>query len=672
MASENARESTSDMSIPRPSHAIDFFYENTSYLRNEQEGIRVSPLVKDEPLVNKIEDVKIVYDIFRNTVKRQSNDPFIGWHDSLSAPYEWMTYDEVNRQIYFCLNHKVNEKVETCGSGLLQFEELTETSSKCVGLYATNCPGWLIAELGCWAYGLVVVPLYDTLGQEALKHICNEAELSVIVCDTPERAKKLIDARRSMPYLKHIVVLFSKGELEDLRSAAGSNIRPLDEDGLITICYTSGTTGTPKGAMICNRNLIAIIAGTQRVLGKFITKEDTILSFLPLAHIYEQYCEIYLMYVGARIGFYSGNITTVSEDLRMLRPTIFTSVPRLLCRIYDNVYERICKSTFKQFLLKFALKEKCHQVDKQIYNKSFWDSMIFSKILRNFGGRVRLVLVTGAPITPPVLRFTRAVFSCPVLEGYGCTETCGPVSSSLAGDLKGSHVGAPWPSVEIKLTDVPDMDLVASRDNRGEICVRGDSCISGYYKNPEKTAKLIDEDGWLHTGDVGTWHEGCLKVVDRCKNIFKLAQGEYIAPEKLELVYQQSALINQIFVDGDAHSTFPVALVVPEIEPLLKALSNHSPKSPRESIVAAQSKPSLEDICADPIARKLVMAELKSLSEAANFMGFEKVKNIKLIPEPFSIDNSMLTPTQKVARPAVRKRYAEELVNLYKEHPVVQ
>ncbi|VDM36091.1 unnamed protein product [Hydatigera taeniaeformis] len=286
--------------------------------------------------------------------------------------------------------------------------------------------------------------------------------------------------------------------------------------------------------------------------------------------------------------------------------------------------------------------------------------------MRNFGGRIRLVLVTGAPIAPSILRFTRAVFSCPVLEGYGCTETCGPVSASVAGDLNGSHVGAPWPHAEIKLTDVPDMGLVAARDNRGEICVRSTSCISGYYKNPEMTAKLKDKDGWLHTGD-----EGCLKVVDRCKNIFKLAQGEYIAPEKLELVYQQSALISQIFVDGDAHSTFPVALVVPEVEPLFKALSNHSPKSPHETIVIAQNKPSLEDICADPRAKKLVMADLKSLSEAANFMGFEKVKNIKLIAEPFSIDNSMLTPTQKVARPAVRKRYAEELINLYQEHIAV-
>ncbi|CDS37335.1 long chain fatty acid coenzyme A ligase 1 [Echinococcus multilocularis] len=667
------------MLTPRSSHVTDFFYENTSYLRNEKEGIHVSPLVEDKPLVDTVEGVGAVYDFFRNTVERQPSDQFIGWHDSPSAPYEWMTYEEVN------------EKVEACGSGLLQFEELTGNSLKCVGVYAINCPGWLITELGCWAYGLVVVPLYDTLGQEAMKHICNEAELSVVVCDTPERAKKLIDTSCSTPCLKHIVVLSSKEELENLRSAAGSNIGmitfnellargsvhrqkpcPLDGDGLITICYTSGTTGTPKGAMIRNRNLIAVIAATQRVLGKLITKDDTILSFLPLAHIYEQYCEVYLMYVGARIGFYSGNITTVSEDMRILRPTIFTSVPRLLCRIYDNVYERVCKSTFKQFLLKFALKEKCHKVDKQIYDKSFWDSTVFSKILRNFGGRIRLVLVTGAPIAPPVLRFTRAVFSCPVLEGYGCTETCGPVSSSLAGDLNGSHVGAPWPSVEIKLTDVPDMGLLAARDNRGEICVRGASCVSGYYKNPEMTSKLIDEDGWLHTGDVGTWQEGCLKVVDRCKHIFKLAQGEYIAPEKLELVYQRSPLINQIFVDGDAHSTFPVALVVPEVEPLLKALSNYSPKSLREPILDAQNKPSLEDICADPRAKKIVMADLKSLSEAAKFMGFEKVKNIKLIPEPFSIDNLMLTPTQKIARPAVRKRYAEELVNLYKEHPTAQ
>ncbi|VDN35327.1 unnamed protein product, partial [Dibothriocephalus latus] len=169
------------------------------------------------------------------------------------------------------------------------------------------------------------------------------------------------------------------------------------------------------------------------------------------------------------------------------------------------------------------------------------------------------------------------------MEGYGCTETCGPLSISVAGDLKGGHVGAPLPSVEIKLADVPEMNLVASRDKKGEICVRGRSCITAYFKAPEKTADLIDKDGWLHTGDIGIWTTGSLKIVDRCKHIFKLSQGEYVAPEKVEMVYRESRYVAQVFVDGDTMNSYPVAIVVPEQEILEEALvtaakANASPK----------------------------------------------------------------------------------------------
>ncbi len=221
---------------------------------------------------------------------------------------------------------------------------------------------------------------------------------------------------------------------------------------------------------------------------------------------------------------------------------------------------------------------------------------------------------------------------------------------SVGGDLKGGHVGVPLPAVEVKLADVPDMELVASRDNKGEviystqsyplsyscltlpffiifwqICARGASCISGYFKNPERTAELIDKDGWLHTGDVGIWIDGSLKVVDRCKHIFKLAQGEYVAPEKVEQVYQQSGLVTQVFVDGDTLSNFPVALVVPELEPLLAAI----PKATSNGVshkgdAVPVNKPTIEELCADPEAKKALLLEFKRLGIDANLLGFEK------------------------------------------------
>ncbi|KAM7541897.1 hypothetical protein Aperf_G00000011781 [Anoplocephala perfoliata] len=432
---------------PSKSRGVGIQFNNRSYVKDEKEGIHVSPQIMDGPLADRIEGASTLYDLFKNTVRRQPNDPFLGWHDSLQAPYQWLTYEQVN------------EKIEACGSGLLELPELAKKSVKFVGIYAINCPAWMIVEFGCWAYGMVIVTLYDTLGQEAMIHICNEAELTVAICDTPERAGKLIKSHSAYPELKYIVLISPKEELEQLRSAAGSDIeiilfddllalgsahrkpiQPHGADDMAIICYTSGTTGTPKGPMITSRNLLAMVAGIQKLLGTYVAKNDVIISFLPLAHIYEQFCEMYVTHIGARIGYYSGNIATISEDMKVLKPTLFSTVPRLLCRIFDTIYQKAAKSPFKQFLLNYALKEKCHQVDKQIFKtNSIWDTLVFSKIRRKFGDNIRLVLVGGAAMSPHVLRFMRALFSCPPLEKLGMLLE--PGSKLLAVPLYWSNPG---------------------------------------------------------------------------------------------------------------------------------------------------------------------------------------------------------------------------------------
>ncbi|KAM7542880.1 hypothetical protein Aperf_G00000011812 [Anoplocephala perfoliata] len=333
---------------PSKSTVFDFQLNNRSYVRDKKEGIHVSPLIMDGPLADRIEGASTLYDVFKNSVRCQPNAPFLGWHDSLHAPYQWWTYGQVN------------EKVEACGSGLLEFPELARKSVKCVGIYAVNCPAWKITQLGCWAYGLVVVTLFDALGQEAMTQICKEAELTVVICDNPERAGKLIKSHSAYPELKYIVLISSRRDLEHLRSSAGGDIEVILFDDLLTlgsakhkpvcphaaddlaiICYTSGTTGVPKGAMITSGNILPVIAGVQKLIGS-----------------------MYLTYVGARIGFYSGNIATLSDDMRALRPTIFFAVPRVLCRIFDSVYQEAAKSPFKQFLLSSALRHKRNQIDK--------------------------------------------------------------------------------------------------------------------------------------------------------------------------------------------------------------------------------------------------------------------------------------------------------------------
>ncbi|VDL18316.1 unnamed protein product [Hymenolepis diminuta] len=392
-----------------------------------------------------------------------------------------------------------------------------------------------------------------------------------------------------------------------------------------------------------------------------------------------------------RIGFYSGEITSLQADAHTLEPTILIAVPRVLARIRQGIFNKVATSKLKTSLIKTAVNRKLKAVDRQIYqHNTIWDQLVFSKIRKRFGGRIRLIITAGAPISGDLLQFIRAAFCCPVFEGYGSTETCGAITSSIFGDLAGGHVGPPLPGCEIKLADVPSMNLVASRDNKGEICCRGAVVTPGYFKQPELTKHLIDEDGWLHMGDIGEWTEGNrLKIVDRLKHIFKLSQGEYVAPEKVEQVYAQTSLVAQVFVDGSPLKSYPVALVVPDGEALCKAInsseqeasnSNNGPKkTSKQSINKRKASDAdttekfnlrrnlvtMAELCNNPEAEHLIYREFSQLGKTAGLKGFEQVRAIKLIPDAFTMENRLLTPTLKCARHAIRQRYQEELKQLY-------
>ncbi|BHF68384.1 hypothetical protein SprV_0301141800 [Sparganum proliferum] len=463
------------------------------------------------------------------------------------------------------------------------------------------------------------------------------ADLSIVVCDTPVRASKLLALTSSLECLKHIIVMKSSSEeMKSLKSKVGPGVQIHTFDEIVT-------------------------------LGIAHPKEVLLLAL----------CR------HGRIGFYSGDPRTLSDDARALRPTVLTVVPRILLRIYEGVQKKLGSSAFKRWLFEKAMDAKCKDVDRNIFNRNtMWDALFFSKIRSLFGGRVRWVTFGGAPLAPHVLRFIRAAFSCWVFEGYGCTETAGSMSISIASDLEGGHVGAPVPGLQLKLADVPDMDIVVSRDKKGEICVRGSSCTPGYYKDPEKTAELFDSEGWMHTGDVGVWTEkNSLRIVDRCKHIFKLSQGEYIAPEKVETVYQDSPLISQVFVDGDAHQAFPVAIVVPELEKLVERLNSKSEMAnshrqqpsdtvnasgePQEHFMVMGKSMTAEQICKMEAAVNAVLEDMTELGKARGLKGFEQVRAIMLSPKAFSVENRMLTPTMKSVREVVRREFASAIKALY-------
>lgn len=448
------------------------------------------------------------------------------------------------------------------------------------------------------------------------------------------------------------------------------HLAPSPQD-ILTFCYTSGTTGDPKGVLVTHENLASAF-GASRGRKPFttITGNDVLLSYLPLPHIFERMVQFGSVFGGAAIGFYQGDTLKIVDDLQALRPTIFPSVPRLLTRVHDRLLAGVREAGG----LKKALFDRAYAAKKAalVHGKNthpVWDRLVFSKIAEKVGlDKVRVMLTGSAPIADHVLDFLRIVFACPVFEGYGLSETAGAGAVTADGDLAPGTVGAVLSCNELRLKDVPDMGYLRTDQvhkagereipchGRGEICFKGTNLFKGYYKMPNKTAEAIDEDGWFHSGDIGMWlPDGRLKIIDRKKNIFKLAQGEYVAPEKIEGLNVQSHFVAQSFVYGDSLKTQLVAIVVPDPDTAASwAKQNGSQKS-------------LAELCKDAGFKKAVLNDLQQLARSAKLSGFEVIKAVFLEPTPWDPGGEVLTPTFKLQRNKAKDKYQARIDELYAE-----
>lgn len=496
-----------------------------------------------------------------------------------------------------------------------------------------------------------------------------------MICDTPQKALNLIEnvEKDLIPGLKMIVLmdpfeddLKQRGEksgIEILSFCEAENlgkenfkkpVPPRPED-LGIICFTSGTTGNPKGAMITHENVISNSAAFLRCVEYTFepTPEDVTISYLPLAHMFERIVQFVVYTCGAKVGFFQGDIRLLADDMKTLQPTVFPVVPRLLNRIYDKVQNQ-AKTPFKKFLLNLAIASKFNEVKRGVIRRnSLWDKIIFSRIQDNLGGKVHIMVTGAAPISSSVLTFLRAALGCPVFEAYGQTECTAGCTFTLPGDCTPGHVGVPLACNHVKLEDVPDMNYF-SVNNEGEICIKGTNVFKGYLKDPEKTEEALDKDGWLHTGDIGRWlPNGTLKIIDRKKNIFKLAQGEYIAPEKIENIYIRSRAVLQIFVHGESLRSSLVAVVVPDPE----ALPSFAAK--------IGVKGSFEELCQNQVVKEAILEDLLKIGKEGGLKSFEQVKSIYLHTEQFSIENGLLTPTLKAKRAELSKYFQSQISSLY-------
>uniref|UniRef100_A0A671MZT6 Long-chain-fatty-acid--CoA ligase n=1 Tax=Sinocyclocheilus anshuiensis TaxID=1608454 RepID=A0A671MZT6_9TELE len=505
-------------------------------------------------------DAQTMYEFFLRGLRVSNNGPCLGSRQP-GKPYKWLSYKEVA------------DRAEFAGSALLHRCH-SQTGDKYIGIFAQNRPEWTISELACYTYSLVAVPLYDTLGTEAISYIIDKATISTVICDIADKARLILDCVSGRKHSITTIVIMENfdSELTAQAQQKGIEILSLKEleppkpEDLALICFTSGTTGSPKGAMITHGNVVsncsAFIKVTEGLLKP--SPQDVLISFLPLAHMFERVVEGVLLVHGARIGYFQGDIRLLMDDLKTLKPTIFPVVPRLLNRMFDKIFGQ-ANTPLKRWLLDFASSRKEAELKSGVVRKdSMWDKLIFSKVQASLGGCVRLMITGAAPVSPTVLTFLRAALGCQFYEGYGQTECTAGCTMSLPGDWTAGHVGAPLPCNFVKLVDVAEMNYFAA-NGEGEVCVKGPNVFQGYLKDPERTSEAIDKDSWLHTGDVGKWlPNGTLKIIDRKKHIFKLAQGEYIAPEKIENIYIHSDPVAQVFVHGDSLQACLVGILVPD------------------------------------------------------------------------------------------------------------
>ena len=378
-----------------------------------------------------------------------------------------------------------------------------------------------------------------------------------------------VDAEVRSAFEEADVQLFDIDEMYKRGKEFPKEPKPAKGDDLAFIMYTSGTTGDPKGVCI-KQNAITI--GASYCAGIQLLPTDRYLSFLPLAHIFETMVEHGMLSVGASIGFFGGNIRKLTDDILALKPTIFCGVPRVYQRFYEGAFSKVgeMKQPLKG-ILTYALENAIKRV--QSGYKSRWTSLLSKTLGKKLtGGCVRLMISGAAPLPLHVHEFLVAAIGCDVVQGYGMTENSANATLAIPGDNRAGHVGPPVPTIEIKLVDVAEMNYTMASNKSGEVCTRGTVNFSGYHKNKEETDKVLEPDGWLHTGDIGRWNaDGTLSIIDRKKNIFKLSQGEYVAAEKIEMIVSKSKYVSQPWIYGNSFFPMLVAVVTPDWVEVKKA-----------------------------------------------------------------------------------------------------
>jgi long-chain acyl-CoA synthetase len=537
-----------------------------------------------------------------------------------------------------------------------------------VAILSENRPGWLVADFACLAIGATDVPLYPSLPARQVHYILNDSGAVAIFVSTAPQLAKILEIRHDLPGLMHLIAmdpdarapgviglaeLYAMGaEVEATGGGATFKAEALKArpDDVATIIYTSGTTGDPKGVMLTHDNIWSNVASALQVLR--IGPPDSSLSFLPLSHIFERMAGHYAMFSAGTTIHYAESMDTVPQNLVEVSPTVVTSVPRLYEKMYARVLENaLAGGAVKKRIFFWARKVADRWADYRLsgakpprllgWQYGLAQRLVFSKLKARTGGRLRFFVSGGAPLAADIAKFFYAA-GLPILEGYGLTETSPVICVNLLERPRVGTVGPPLPGVEVKIA--PD----------GEILTRGRHVMKGYYNKPEATRDVLDADGWFHTGDIGALDaDGCLRITDRKKDLIVTAGGKNVAPQPIEVMVKKNKFVANAVMLGDKRK-FCIMLVVPNFEHL-------DPWAKHKNLAYADHRGLVRTAEAQAKMEREVFAMLHDLAS------YEMPKKILLLENDFSIENGDLTPTLKVRRRIVEKKYQRQIDALYLE-----
>nr|XP_057936591.1 long-chain-fatty-acid--CoA ligase 3a isoform X2 [Doryrhamphus excisus] len=589
--------------------------------------------------------------------------------------YQWLTYAETL------------SAASRLGAGL---SSLGQRPKHNIAIFCETRAEWIIAAMACFMQGFPLATLYATLGGQAIAHGLNETEVTHVITSRELLETRLKAILAKVPKLQCIIVVdntptawlgYPRGvSIHSMDAVQKLGVRPdntrtnqyqpLPSDTAV-IMYTSGSTGPPKGAIISHSNIIAGITGLAERIPN-LSEEDTYIGYLPLAHVLELSAELVCLAHGCKIGYsspqtlsdQSTKIKTGSKgDTSVLQPTLMAAVPEIMDRIYKNVMAKVEEMNHSQrTLFTLAYNYKLEQIG-QGHGTPLCDRLVFKKVRSLLGGRVRLMFSGGAPLSAATQRFMNVCFCCPVGQGYGLTETCGAGTVSKVWDYSCGRVGGPLICCEIMLRDWPEGGYLTTDKPypRGEILIGGPNVTMGYYKNHlENKNFMVDENGqrWFCTGDIGETHpDGCLKIIDRSKDLVKLQTGEYVSLGTVEAMLKNCAMVDSICAYARSSESYMIAFVVPNQKQLQALADQYGVRGSRE------------ELCKAEVMVELVLKVIKNAGhkacQADNRPSIEIPRKIHLSPDPWTSEAGLVTDAFKLKRKELEIYYRDEIEKMY-------